>query len=445
MKLQLVRRWLIGSGLFIMSMMVVMHMKDVAISVDASNATTPSAFTSAGFNNPTVVTDVVISQTMGDAIQETSLVPQSNYFINATIQDFDGFAHLDVYFIVYYAENEEVSDSFVRDKIDQGVTAESFVVRYFSPERSTHLMTAPNVLTDMTIITAVDNYMVKNGSTPVDLSGVSDHQDYTSLLLFNALNDHTWSLLSGSATVTGTELVDTVPMAYERDVSIEFTTSKVAPQGLGTWHVAVVTYDRYQMEIPEPNSQELYIYSQMESGYNMAFYGEIQLEPGQQIDFDRVLRGLDTWTDSSTGVMVRYIANGTFSRTATADVRWDATHLDVYSDEPWAELHDPLVMDETKQYFTLQVFRDAGTEYAEVEIQEDATFATSTLPIAILPGLDPDYTIDHFQSMTSVVESNVGRTTELGQLTPFLFQIKLSPAFQNATYTGNMTIGISGG
>ena len=445
MKLQIFRRLFIGSGLLLMSMMVVMHMKDISFHVEASEGSTPSEFTSAGFNNPTVVTDLVISQTTGDAIKETSLVPQSDYFINATIQDFDGFTHLDIYFVVFYSETEELTSAEVNETIDQGVSAESFVIRYFTPERSTYLMTAPSVLTDMTIITAVDNYMVKDGSTPVDLSGVSDHQDYTSLSLFNAKPEHTWSLISGDSTITGTELVGAVPTAYKRDVSIAFTTSKVAPQSTGDWHVAVVTYDRYQMEIPEPNSQELSIGSQVDHGYNMAFYGEIQLEPGQQIEFDRVLRGLDTWTDSSTGVMVRYIANGTFTRTATADVRWDATLLDAVSDDPWAELHDPLSVDETKQHFYLQVLRDAGVNYTNLEIKDDAAFATSSTPIAILPALETDYTIADLQSMTSSVESNVGRTSELGQLTPFLFQIKLSPAFQNATYAGNMTIGITGG
>lgn len=446
MKLQLLKRVFIGSGLLLMSMMVVMHMKDVVFQVEASEGTTPGEFTSAGFNNPTVITDLVVSKTTGDAIKDISLVPQSTYYMNATIQDYDGFTHLDIYFVVFFSDAAEITSSLVKEKIDQGVTEESFVVRYFTPERSTYLMTAPSVLTDMTIITAVDNYMVKDGSTAVDLSGVSDHQDYTSLLLFNAKSEHTWSLISGSATVTATELVNAVEMPHERDVSIEFITSKVAPQSTGKWHVAVVTYDRYQMEIPEPNSQELYVYSLFDSGYSMAFYGEIQLDSGQQIQFNRVLRGLDTWSDSSTGVMVRYVANGAFTRTATADVRWDATSQDAFSEEPWAELHDPISVDLTRQYFYLQVLRDQGANYADLlEIRNDAAFATPSTPIAILPALGTDYATNNVQSMTSNVESNVVRTSELGQLTPFLFQIKLSPTFQNATYNGNMTIGITGG
>ena len=445
MKLQLFRRLFVGFGLAVMSMMVVMHIKHSEFSVDASDATTPSEFTSTGFNNPTIITDMVLSQTTGDAIKELSLVPQSTMYLNATILDFDGFTYLDIYFVVFHSDEAEITPELINQKINQGVTPDSFVVRYFSPERSTYLSTAPIVLTDMTITTAVDNFMVKVGSTPVETSEISDHSDYTSMVLFNAMTDHTWSIGSGDAIVTETELVDAVPVAYERDISIAFNPSKVAPQATGKWHVAVVVYDRLQMESPEPNSNELDVFSEIDSGYNMAFYGEINLEAGQKIEFDSVVRGQDTWTDSNTGVMVRYIANGEFSRTATADVRWDATGAHSITETPWAELHDPLSVDETKQFFYLQVFRDAASNYDIVEIQENAAFLTSTEPIAIIPMISTDYTIDFLQSMTSNVESNVARTSEMGQLTPFLFQIKLSPEFQNATYSGNMTIGITGG
>ena len=445
MKLQLVRRLFIGSGLLVMSMMVVMHIKYSEFSVAANDATTPSEFTSTGFNNPTIITDMVLSQTTGDAIKETSLVPQSTFYLNATIQDCDGFTYQDIYFVVFHSDATEITSAIINEKINQGVTPDSFVVRYLSPERSTYLSTAPIVLTGMTIITAVDNFMVKVGSTPVDTNGISDHSDYTSMLLFNAMTDHTWSLVSADAIVTKTDLVEAVPVAYERDLSIGFTPSKVAVQATGEWHVAVVVYDRFQMESPEPIANELDVFSEIDSGYNMAFYGEIQLEAGQKIQFDRVVRGEDTWTDSNTGVLVRYIANGEFTRTATADVRWDATILNSITENPWAELHDPLIIDDTKQFFYLQVLRDAASNYDIVELDEDDALLTSTQPIAIVPMENTDYSIDSLQSMTSNVESNVSRTTELGQLTPFLFQIKLSPAFQNATYTGNMTIGITGG
>jgi hypothetical protein len=428
-----------------MSMMVVIHIKDSGFSVDASEATTPGEFTSTGFNNPTIITDMVLSQTAGDAIKEQSLTPQSTFYLNATIQDFDGFTHQDIYFVVFHSDAAEITSAIVNEKINQGVTADSFVVRYFSPERSTYLSTAPIVLTGMTITTAVDNFMVKVGSTPLESEGISDHPDYISMVLFNAMTDHTWSLVSGDATITQTELVGAVQVAYERDLTIAFTPSKVAPQATGEWHVAVVVYDRFQMESPEPNANEMDVFSALDSGYNMAFYGEIQLEAGQSIQFDNVIRGEDTWTDSSTGVLVRYIANGEFTRTATADVRWDAAFLNSITAAPWAELHDPLSIDETKQIFYLQVLRDAASRYDIIEIQEDLAFATATEPIAIIPLMDTDYSIAFMQSMTSIVESNVARTSEVGQLTPFLFQIKLSSAFQNATYTGNMTIGITGG
>lgn len=445
MKRQLLQRISMTSGLLIMSMMVVMHIKDVPFRLDASDGTTPSEFTSTGFNNPTLITDLVLSTTTGDAIKEVNMTPQSTFYLNATIQDFDGLTHQDIYFVVFHSDADEITAAMIDEKINQGVTPDSFVVRYLTPERSTYLSTAPIVLTQMTITTAVDNFMVKDGSTPVDSSGVNDHADYTSTVLFNASEEYSWSLVSGSSTIADTGPVGIVEAPIERDISIAFTPSKVAPQGTGNWHVAVVVYDRLQIEIPEPNTQELYIYSAMDNNYNMAFYGEIQLEPGQEIQFNDVVPGRNIWTDSSTGLLVRYIANGSFTRTATADVRWDESTLDLENEFSSAELHDPLSSENTTQYFYLQVYRDKGANYEATEILHNELFTTSSDVIAILPDSNTDYATASVQSLTTAVESNVVRTSELGQLTPFLFQIKLSPDFQNATYAGNMTIGITGG
>jgi len=438
MKRLFLSRIFLGSGLLLMSMMVVMHMKDSAVAVAASDGTTPGEFTSYGFNNPTLITDLVLSSSANDAMKEEMLVPQSTYYLNATLQDMDGFTHQDIYFVVFHSEEEVITTELVDAAIDQGVTSNSFVVRYFTPERSTFLSTAPNIVENIVITTAVDNFMIKSGTTPVDTSGLSDDVDYVSPLVFSTENDSTWSFVSGESVLSETQ---TEPGVAERTISIAFSPSKVAPQAIGQWHVAVVVYDRYQIEKEAPNTQTLYTYEASDSAYSMAFYGEIQLEVGQIVQFDHVTPGDLEWKDSSNSVYVRYIANGEFNRTATADVRWQSSVVGSTD----AQLHDLLSADDMEHQFYLQVYRDAGTNYDDLEIQTDGLFGSASSTLAILPAVDTDYSTTGVQSSTTDIETNVQGTIERGQLTPFIFQIKLSPAFQNATYSGNVTVGIIAG
>ncbi len=465
---------------------VVVHLAE-PIEVIASDASgsVDGAVTSFGFNNPTDVSGIEILDSSGNAINSglgsNSLTRVEEFRIEFDIFDLDGFQHLDVY-VVLFNNNSATAESSTASgvlaaAINGGVTDNAIVYRWLSPERSIYLsgLVASGVTYEFDITSGVDNVLVKSGTSTIDEntfnSGITD---FVTPAEFNAITGITWETASGVTlfssvlqsglvtTLSGTEVVDSGVRNLKYRVSIPFILSKVAPSS-GVWNLGVMVHDRLQQEVETARTDEVITYHVYASEpYKNQFYGEVEILGPSAISFTNVIADTGFQISDQSGVQgveVRFTSNGVYSQSVQTDSTWTPLNrLNLFPEFAYLTANsgvnvttgaDKTELDKGNR-FALQARR---TELGD-DVQTNRSFAD------VLPGFDTgnasrlvipanDETayrqglgVSVVNSLISVMESD-NPTSEAGRTARFEFGLRLSTNFQNTTYTGNISIGIS--
>jgi hypothetical protein len=434
--------------------------------------------TSFGFNNPSKMSGLVI-RSGTTPILDNDLTRAFEFNMLFNIYDIDGFNHLDVYVVLYKTDTkDDVTDSgFTKTVINSGVTDEALVIRWFSPERSLYLSglttadPAETYAFGQYLTSGIDNFLVKSGSTVLDEFYSSGVADFVSKEAFNDLNYITWQVNDSSSIDTKSGLVTRYGedgqeafsgmRVIERQVSIDFKMSKVAPKGT-SWNYAVYVFDRLQQEIPVSNTgfvQQLVEFAPLD--YENQFYGEIAIEEGSEIIFSGVLAG-GQFTQSSGVVTARFIANDSYSQEVRSDTTWEPNvvveglpqfaYLTANSGLLDSQYDVSGLLELEGNRFALQAFRvQLGTDGGDTEPVD--VFPVNTNPNVLARTNGSVYVSNRGDTpilSSAAVIGNAPATNEAGVQSTFRFNIRLSNVFQTqhiagdqfqlTTYTGNLQL-----
>jgi hypothetical protein len=117
----------------------------VSIPVVNANDDIDGSVRSYGFNNETVISNIVIINSVDTIISSgagsNSLTRTSEFKIRFDVYDLDGFDHLDVYvaFFNTNASDRDTQSGVLATAINSGVEDRGFVLRWMAPERSIYL------------------------------------------------------------------------------------------------------------------------------------------------------------------------------------------------------------------------------------------------------------------------------------------------------------------
>ena len=456
----------------------------VSVPVVNANDEVDGSVTTFGFNNPAIISNVYITDSGGSVLiasgsTTAALTRNDSFFINFTIFDLDGFANLDVYIALFNNDlNEaETSSGVLINEINSGVKDRAFVLRWLAPERSTYLSGLSSETFRFPITAGASSFLVKSGATEIS-SGTynSGIFDFVTPSEFNLNQDVTWEVTSGVApvtTVTDSGTVTTTGQAptvrnIEYTVRVPFKMSKVAPSS-GVWNLGIMVHDRLQQEIiGERTNVMVDTYKYAPAFYRNQWYGEVLIVNSNIVTFTNVEAGSGFQTSDqsgeASGIQVRFTSNGTYNQTVTSDTTWI-----------------PAVTIPTRPIYAYLVFNSGfaaanGTEARRLLNEEGNRFSLGARRIKlgdgetnvdalfveifptdvpaeevnfILPLINSAYrpvSGDGSNSSKSSNSSDVNHalgTDEFGVVSIFEFQLRLSPVFQNTTYSGNLSIGVS--
>jgi hypothetical protein len=426
------------------------------IAVSGTGSTNGSAegeITSYGYNNPTIISGLSI-QSGNVQIGAGDLTRANNFNLVFNVEDIDGFDHLDVYVVLYNTDPKNDDSGITKTFINSGVSDSALVVRWFSPERSTYLSgltsTGETFAFGPDLTSGANNFLVKSGINSLDGFYSSGLEDFVSTTDFNAQTNVTWVVGASSSTVTKSGLVTQFDEDGEeessglrnikREVSINFTMSKVAPSA-GIWNYAVYVYDRLQQEIVLSNTQEVFEYIERDTvEYVNQFYGEIQITAGSGIVFSGVQAGSGFFRSSGV-VTAKFIANGAYNQEVKSSTTWrpnavvagllDQAYLIANSGFLSTAANSGLLASEGNR-FALQAFRVSIDGVQEDPFTQVDIFSSGT-SVDVLPKEDGAYVTRSVtplkQGPSATIEDDVA-TTEAGMVSTFQFQIRLSEVFQ---------------
>ena len=454
-------------------------------SVNANNTPVQGELVSYGYNNPTIVDGVKILASSGAVLGESDPLDRlADFIIEFDVFDIDGFDHLDVYIALY---NFASTDSGVlATVINSGVNDNALVLRWIAPERSIYLSglylsgleSGLGETFNFVIESGKSNFLVKSGTTPLIVdsynSGISDFKTPS---VFNDQNNVTWqvtttALPTASGLVTDSGLVTQYVNGVEDSsglrnikykVQIPIKMSKVAPSS-GVWNLGVLVYDRLQQEIIDEKTNEISIHDAYASrAYSNLFYGEVSIVGGSGLTFIDVAAGSGFET-SDSGVTVRFISNGIYRQQVQADTTWTPAQTVpnrpifayLVSSGTYLEANptDEAELDKGNR-FALQARRTrigtggGSTSFVDIELPDYGTEVLIPLVNAVQTGSGPriyresltDQDIRRSKIVT--ISNDTAKTTEVGVDSDFEFALKLSEVFQNTTYTGGISIGVS--
>jgi hypothetical protein len=476
--------------IFILLTVVVHLAEPVEVIASDASGSVDGAVTSFGFNNPVELSRIQIMDASGanainSGLESNSLTRVEEFRIEFDIFDLDGFQHLDVYVILFNnnsaAAEISTASGVLAAAIDGGVTDNAIVYRWLSPERSTYLsgLVASNVTYEFDITSGVDNVLVKSGTSTIDEntfnSGITD---FVTPAEFNAITGITWETASGVTsfssvlqsglvtTLSGTEVVDSGIRNLKYRVSIPFILSKVAPSS-GVWNLGVMVHDRLQQEVETARTDEVVTYHVYASEpYENQFYGEVEILGPSAISFTNVIAGSGGFQISDQsgiqGVEVRFTSNGVYNQSVQTDSTWTPLNrLDLFPKFAYLTSSSGLSVEESGNdlnelnkgnRFALQARR---TQLGD-DVQTNRSFAdvlprfdtgnenTLVIPANNSTAYREELNDPVVSSLISVMESD-SPTSEVGRTARFEFGLRLSTVFQNTTYTGNISIGISNG
>lgn len=290
-------------------------------------------------------------------------------------------------------------------------------------------------------------------------------------------NEITWALVS-SITPDETDLTK-VTFTFE----IEFVISKVAPRSTTTqWHFGAIVNDgRVSVEESEKLNvdtqtqvSKLNIASTLESGFNMAFYGEVILPDVAQYVWEDITAGTRFSDEASKSLTdITFISNDVYASQIKSSEIWDAVltqeNIDRLGLTPTDEIAINLILEvDSLVGVTYADFNEALNEtiliYNNVFLPgvdgENLTGATLSTLEALLDdekqmfaigfadyidadGLGYTLVLPTFTTFETVADASRERSDEFGKSVTLDLILALSDDFQNARYEGLLTINIT--
>jgi hypothetical protein len=355
-------------------------------------------FETTGFNNPTYINLPQLSYSYGSL---TPLVAEDLIF---TITDLDGFSGLEVEVRLFYDVDHTANINQVSKNVAGMPTIEYQGNATLQSAYDAHTTTLNDgdafILREKTVATSSDYFEVVYGGSPGTLTEL----------------DVSWRLNSSSYT-QGYSI-------YERNFVIDFTPSKVAKYSNleGKWTAGVRVLDT--------NNADAVVAESFLTTINMAWYGEIVVPNGIEVDFNGAgLVTIDTDYASNTEVIedVLFISNGSFDQLIGADSSWESDKVDPNN---LGNYYATLATGSSDLSFS-QVFHMVVDDSEILTNHANAT----TVSANNVPG-------PGFVGYATTIAATHGGTSEEGVLLDYYLYIKTSANFQNATYTGFIYLGI---
>jgi hypothetical protein len=323
-----------------------------------------------------------------------------------------------------------------------------------------------------------------DSNTHIDMSGNSFVIKWIALTnilsvvsLEGMLEETSWQLISSKTP----ELTELNEISYTFEV--EFVISKVAPRStLTQWHVGAIIEDgRMSVEESEKMNVEtqtivskLNIASTLESGFNMAFYGEVILPEQAQFMWEDVSAGTRFSDDmSQTLTSITFISNDTYQSQIKSSEIWDAVLTQEQIDRIGLTPTDEIAI-----MLSLNVDSLVGVTYHDFNVAMEASILI--YDSVYLPGIEGDnltgamlstletflddekqmfsigfsdfeasdglghtHMLSTFTTFETVVDASRERSNELGKIVTLILTLALSDYFQNARYEGVLTINIT--
>jgi hypothetical protein len=476
----------------------------VLVSVSFANVTvsgntegsTDGEITSFGYNNPTVVSGLRILEESGTSnfITTTSLSRASDHQLLFEVRDVDGFDHLDVYVVLYKSDTKTNDSGLALQYLNSGVSDNALVIRWIAPERSVYLSgLTPTETFLFPIESGVDNFLVKSGSTTLVDSYNSGIEDFKTSGLFNGIPDSqsTWNIdatpassgvESGVVNVySGATILSSGVRVIKREVTIPITISKVLPQS-GVLNYAIFLFDRLQQETSTTKTGVVDV-QHLDNGisYQVQFFGEIQIAEPRSVVFSGVEAG-SGFKQSSGVITATFISNALYKQSFSADTTWlpdvVTTGLPQFAylipnsgflgvnglttsgtNDPGDHLRSE------GNRFALNAFRES-IETIRSDVNEQTSAVDLLLPVdeGVLDEVIESSGTVYAQTRTGTytpkpssnrVISQANPTSELGVISTFRFEIRLSPVFQTnyvengvvktTIFTGSIRLLISNG
>ena len=472
---------------------VLLALLTIQVSIPVVNATDEidGSVRSYGFNNPSEITNVVITDRSGNLIDSgfgsLALTRTSDFIIQFDVFDLDGFDHIDVYVALFNVDSssKETTSGILAEAINSGVEDRGFVVRWMAPERSIYLSGLASGISEtfaFDITTGVSNFFVKSGVSPIS-SGTynSGIVDFVGSGAFNLNSSVTWEVTSGfspgpNAVVAQSGVVNDFSATpatsgvrnIKYTVTIPFKLSKVAPSS-GVWNVGVMVHDRLQQEIIEERTNVLVdTYKYATDYYENQWYGEVLIEGNAALTFIDVEAGSGfqraDQSGLTSGIQIRFISNGTYRQQVQSDTTWNP-QVTVPNRPAFAYLvsnsglanpspDDINILNTSGNRFALQARRIALASDQTISdwVNIDPFVVDANTLNFVRDNTDSIYRLANenqiplgevaLASQIGTIASAEG-TNEVGVVSKFEFQLRLSSVFQNTTYTGNISIGVS--
>lgn len=344
-------------------------------------------FTTSGYNNPVVLQNDSIeiynvnnSTDPASGILTTSLSPTQEYYMSFVVSDLDGFENIELDISLIYVEGATID------------TTEEEVITAFD----SFATTAPEKLSIQWSATYVDSVF---SSETFTLNDIVDSDTSWELSPQIDIDSTLYDLTSSS-----TALSDVV-----REYTVYFKTSKVAPySNAGEWYALVKVIDT---EV-EGNTETTYF---MNDGYNVEYYGEINMTSATSPSWEGIYPKMnyDDVEAQATVTNVGVLSNSNY------DVL-------VKSSEVWE-----------KEFGLI----DNQSVLTANPTEENTFSIVATTEAVWSDDLRSAGTLNHL-GMRPIIE-NQSRTQEVYDSVSFYLYLKLSPQFQNGTYTGKIFIGIT--
>lgn len=441
--------------------------------VTASGTTQGSAdgeITSFGFNNPTVVSGLILLQSGAGSFTETNSLSRAfRQQLQFNVRDIDGFDHLDVYIVIYKSNIKTVDSGLALQHLNSGVSDDALVLRWISPERSVYLSgLTPDETFNFTLTSGIDNFLVKSGSTPLVDSYNSGISDFVTSGLFNAIDPtlSTWSIdatppsaevESGVVSVfgTGNTVTSSGVRVIKRLVTVNFQISKVLPRA-DSLNYAVIVYDRLQQETSTTKTGEVFSYH-ADNGidYEVQFYGEITIAEPNDVIFSGVAAG-SGFKQSEGLITATFIANDSYKQSFSADTTWFPDVITAGLPEfafliPNSGLIDVDGLSVKGTNDPGDHLRSQGNRFALNALRNSITTLRgdadgATTPVDLLLFNDGDDIANVISSSSGAIYINdrsatplpsrdrviseANSTSEPGIVSTFRFEIRLSPVFQ---------------
>jgi hypothetical protein len=360
-------------------------------------------FSSTGYNNAVDIDseNLVLNRVTWDAVGDaetgtvtTALTPQLNYYAEFDVSDLDGFDDLVVEFqFFYYDEGTEVSPQTDFEN-NAATDTDAFIVKWFG---ANGMVTGDAAAGDTT------GFVSDMGATSWLDAPIQEGEDPVSYYA---------SVVSGTAT--------------SKTFKIYFSPSKVAPaSSTGHWTVGIEVYD-YIGETDWVHGTSTADQESFEAvtGFTMDWYGEVTHNAASI-----------AWNSATAGMTYGTGADSQQEYTDMTFISNANYYQEVKASEIWTQTSGAVNQDATLKAAptgTNQFGLRAYTYGDWVGVTEQGT-----------PELSGSYTQVSHVDLANIGGVYYARTGESGVTGTIRIQLALSDNFQNGTYEGTITFGIT--